>query len=70
MSLQLDFKIFELSTAFNVEASTVQVTPLPKIIVLIRYPFVTTTLWPLVRERTILTEQPPLVDEINASFCG
>jgi hypothetical protein len=24
----------------------------------------------LVRERTILIELPPLVDEVNANFCG
>jgi hypothetical protein len=26
--------------------------------------------WPLVREQTIQTEQPPLVGEVSANFCG
>jgi hypothetical protein len=28
------------------------------------------TPWPLVHERTIPTERPPLVDEFSANFCG
>jgi hypothetical protein len=31
---------------------------------------VSTTPWLLVRKRTIPTERPPLVDEVNANFCG
>jgi hypothetical protein len=28
------------------------------------------TPWPVVRKRTIPTEQPPLVGEVSAKFCG
>jgi hypothetical protein len=28
------------------------------------------TPWPLVHKRTIPTEEPPLIGEVSANFCG